>query len=501
MGLNEIDPYGMIDFAEWQNILDILSRMSGTKSAAITKIDYPHIQALKISANPEVGFYEGMSGELLGHYCEEVFNSKDKVMVTNARSQERWKNAPEISLGLISYLGYPLFLPNGEILGTLCIHNDQETEYSKEIYDLMHQFKKVIEAHLTLAARTKQFKESENRYKSLVENTADAIFQLDHSGNIQDVNSEACRRYGYTYPEFVEMNFEQLEKQDGSDESSYLLQEVLQKGKRLFESTHLSSNGTEISSEVNIQLINEPDSTSILATVRDITLRREVEQLKDDIDKITRHDLKTPLNGILGIPQALLSDENLTEEQRELLQYIHRSGQRMLDIVNMSLDLYQMEKGEYEFSPEPVDLVPIIKDVENDLSDSFKNQNSKLVLSIVSEKDNDDSFLVSGEKLLCYTMLSNLIKNAVESLQYGKEVHVYLETTSSSQAKISIHNPGVIPEEIQKSFGQKYTTLGKKQGTGLGVYSARLIANTMNGSFDWSTSRESGTYVIVYLPA
>jgi len=501
MGLKEIDPYGMIDFAEWQNILDILSRMSGTKSAAITKIDYPYIQALKVSASPELGFYEGMSGELLGHYCEEVFNSQDKVMVTNASLEERWKDAPEIKYGLVSYLGYPLFLPNGELLGTLCIHNDQETEHSKEIYDLMHRFKKVIEAHLALAEQTKQFKESENRYKSLVENTADAIFQLDRSGRIQDVNSEACRRYGYTYSEFLEMNFKQLEKQDGSEESSYLLQEVLQKGKRLFESTHLSSKGTEISSEVNVQLTNEPNSTSILATVRDITLRKEVEQLKEDIERITRHDLKAPLSGILGLPQALLSDQNLSDEQKEILQYIQSSGQRMLDMINMSLSLYQMEKGEYEFRPESVDLEPIIKDVEKDLSKSFQNQNSKLVLSIESGKDNNDSFWVSGEKLLCYTMLSNLIKNAVESLQYGEEVHVYLEKTSTSRARICIHNPGVIPEQIQKSFGQKYTTSGKKQGTGLGVYSARLLAETMNGSFDWSTSRESGTYVIVYLPA
>ncbi|MFP4258282.1 MAG: ATP-binding protein [Desulfovermiculus sp.] len=161
MELREIDPYGIIDFAEWQNILDILAKMAGTKSATITKIDYPYIQVLKISASPEIPLFEGMSTELLGHYCEEVFNIQDKVTVTNASLQERWKNAPEISHGLISYLGYPIFSPNGEILGTLCIHNDQETEYSKEVYDLMQQFKKVIEAHLTLAEQTKRIKKAE----------------------------------------------------------------------------------------------------------------------------------------------------------------------------------------------------------------------------------------------------------------------------------------------------------------------------------------------------
>ena len=240
--------------------------------------------------------------------------------------------------------------------------------------------------------------------------------------------------------------------------------------------------------------------TGAVIAMHDITERKKMEQLREDVDRITRHDLKTPLNGILGLPDVLLSDENLNEEQRELLEHIQSSGKRMLDTVNMSLHLYQMEKGEYELTPGPVELVQIIRDIKNDLRKYFESLNSQLYFSILSEEDNNGSFFVSGEKLLCYTMLTNLIKNAVESLQYGEDVHVYLEKTPSSQAKICVHNPGVIPEEIQNSFGQKYTTSGKKQGTGLGVYSACLIADTMNGSFDWSTSRESGTCVYLYLP-
>ena len=273
MGLKQIDPYEMIDFAEWQNILDILSKMSGTKSAAITKFEQPYIEILKISACPEIPLYEGMSAELLNHYCEEVLYSQEKVLVTNATKQERWKNAPEIKHDLISYLGYPLFLPNGEIFGTLCVHNDQETNYSQEINDLMYQFKRVVESHLNLAELAKQHKESENRYKSLVENIADAIFQIDYSGKIQDLNPEACRRYGYTYSDFLELNFMELEKHNESHGSSYLIQEVIRKGKSVFESIHLDCHGSEIYSEVNAQVIDDPNIDSILIIVRDITER------------------------------------------------------------------------------------------------------------------------------------------------------------------------------------------------------------------------------------
>jgi K+-sensing histidine kinase KdpD len=112
----------------------------------------------------------------------------------------------------------------------------------------------------------------------------------------------------------------------------------------------------------------------------------------------------------------------------------------------------------------------------------------------------DDSFVVSGDKLLCYTMLSNLVKNAVERTPAGKTAHVQLEEPEANQAKISIHNPGVIPEKVRDKLGQKYVTAEKQHGTGLGVYSVSLIARTMNGNLTWSSSQESGTCFRVYLP-
>ena len=509
MNLKEIDPYQVIDFTEWQNILDILSNISGAKSAVITKIDLPYIYVLKITASPDIPFCEGMSAELVNHYCEAVFKTQEEVLVTNALKLEKWKNAPEIKHGLISYLGYPLFLPNGEVFGTLCIHNDQETSYSQEIYQLMHQFKKIVEAHFALAEQTRQLKESEEavrsseaRFRTLIENSPDAIF-VQTQGRFAYLNSAALRLFGAQnesdllgepvmdrfHPDFHEEVQERIHRLNTEKKQVPLLEEV-----------YLKLDGTPINVEVSAVPIDYEGYEGALVFARDISERKQLEQLKEDIDRITRHDLKTPLNGIMGLSQLLLSDESLDDNKKEFLQYIYTSGQRMLDIINMSLTLYQMEKGEYQFDPMSIDLVPIIRDIEYDLNDYFRSFDSKLSVTFLSEQNSNDSFLVLGEKSLCYTMLSNLIKNAVENNQHGDEVDVCLEEIKPYQARISIHNSGVIPESIQKNFGQKYATWGKKSGTGLGVYSARLAANTMNGSFNWYTSSESGTYIYIELP-
>ncbi|MFO7802930.1 MAG: PAS domain S-box protein [Desulfovermiculus sp.] len=509
MSLKEIDPYKVIDFTEWQNILDILSKISGAKSAAITKIDLPYIQVLKLTASPDLPFYEGMSIELVNRYCENVFHSQESVLVTNALKQEQWKNAPEIKHGLISYLGFPLFLPNGEIFGTLCIHNDQETEYSQEIYNMMHQFKKIVEAHFALAEQTKQLKESEearrlseSRFRTLIEGSPDAVFvSLDQC--FAYINEAALDLLGAENREqllgrpvldLVHPSFrDQIQKRHWSITED---EEPLDVSGEI---TCLRLDGSEVEVECSARPINYSGQNALLVFARDVTERRQLEQLKEDVDRITRHDLKTPLNGILGLPQVLLLEENLNEEQKELIGYIQQAGYRMLNMINMSLSLYQMENGEYDFHPQPTDIMPVIRDIQRDLSSLCSTYKNNISVSLVSAKQ-DDAFVVSGDKLLCYTMLSNLTKNAVERTHAGESVHIQLEEPETNQAKISIRNPGVIPEQVLDRLGQKYVTAGKQQGTGLGLYSVGLIVRTMNGSLTWSSSQESGTCFTVYLP-
>jgi len=83
----------------------------------------------------------------------------------------------------------------------------------------------------------------------------------------------------------------------------------------------------------------------------------ETAKLREDIERITRHDIKTPLNGILGIPQLLIEDNNLRPEQVKQLKLLEESGTTMLNMINLSLDLFKMERKMYEFQPVSVDII------------------------------------------------------------------------------------------------------------------------------------------------
>lgn len=92
------------------------------------------------------------------------------------------------------------------------------------------------------------------------------------------------------------------------------------------------------------------------------------------------------------------------------------------------------------------------------------------------------------------------MKNAVEASPQGENIAIEARLKDKSIV-LCIHNEGVVPENIVDTFFDKYVTEGKSGGTGLGTYSAKLIAETMGGKISMSSSVDSGTAITIELPS
>ncbi|MBF0160294.1 MAG: hybrid sensor histidine kinase/response regulator [Magnetococcales bacterium] len=228
----------------------------------------------------------------------------------------------------------------------------------------------------------------------------------------------------------------------------------------------------------------------------------EADQLKQQVERIARHDLKSPLNGVIGYADLLLNDPSLAPEHRKKLQVIRRSGFNALHMVNLSLGLYRMEQGSYQLDAQDVDLLSILRNIKADLVSWLLNQQLTLDIRVNGQAvDEVTTFFVLGEEVLCYSMLANLVKNALEASPEQQTVTITLNTDASGPtATVRIHNRGAVPESIRQRFFDKYTTSGKKSGTGLGTYSARLITETMGGTIGMQSSDDEGTEIRVTLP-
>ncbi|MBM9536088.1 GAF domain-containing protein [Desulfobulbus alkaliphilus] len=136
----------------WQEIVDILTQVCNVPVGLIMRLDESDIEVFvsnRSQDNPyRLGDKEHFQGS--GLYCETVINSRGKLLIPDALADENWKNNPDIRLNMISYLGFPVFLPTKKPFGTICVLDNKRNEYSPVVEQLMLKFKDMIESHLEL---------------------------------------------------------------------------------------------------------------------------------------------------------------------------------------------------------------------------------------------------------------------------------------------------------------------------------------------------------------
>lgn len=197
-------------------------------------------------------------------------------------------------------------------------------------------------------------------------------------------------------------------------------------------------------------------------------------QLREDVDRMTQHDLKSPLAAALQGTQDLLAGEPLTPGQQEKIEMIGQAAGNALEMINRTFDLYRIETGNYHAKLEPFDLGTLLNEVAQHVETGFGGKHVALVFPDKIEEE------CLGERSLCYSLFSNLLKNAVEASPEGEQV--IIEAAPGFQSiHVMIDNAGEVPVAMQDCFFEKYTTHGKEGGTGLGTYSARLMAELQGG--------------------
>ncbi len=224
-------------------------------------------------------------------------------------------------------------------------------------------------------------------------------------------------------------------------------------------------------------------------------------QLREDVERMTRHDLKGPLQTIINYPEMMImTSPDLPPNHLRYLKSIEQAGLKMLNMINLSLDLFKMENGTYMLFPVKMDILRIIIKIVNESQLLMNHKELSGIILINGKSVNDkDIFHIKGEEMLCYSMLANLIKNAIEASPEKEQIAINILEENDATV-ISIHNKGTVPADIRARFFNKYVTSGKKQGSGLGTYSAKLIAETHKGGIHLDTSEEKGTTVTVRLP-
>lgn len=225
----------------------------------------------------------------------------------------------------------------------------------------------------------------------------------------------------------------------------------------------------------------------------------DTARLHEDVEHITRHDIKGPLAGAIGLIQALAADESISRDKlKEQLYLIEETTQQVLDMINLSSQLFKIESGSFVLEARPVNIADLLRRIVEVSRASFTGKNLNLLVKtgIPSGSELPQAL---GDAMLCYSLLQNLVKNACEAAPANSQVSVTVHDQDPLQ--IVVENKGAVPEDIRERFFEKFVTKGKQGGSGLGTYSAKLLAEAQGGQIGLEVSDEMDkTTITVALP-
>jgi len=365
---------------------------------------------------------------------------------------------------------------------------------------------------------TKIIRHNEKRYRTLVENSTDAIYILQKEKFVL-INKKFETLFGYTQDELQQPDFDFLNlvapehrdyiKQRGKDisENAEL--------PRKYEFTGLTKDNTRVYLEVSVNYMKLDDEISTQGIIHDITDRknREIEllkakQLAEESDHLKSaflanmsHEIRTPMNGILGFADLLKSQNYSPEEQLNFISIIQKSGERMLSTINSIIDISKIESGVETVQIEQVNITQIMNDWYNFFLPEAKQKGLKFILEL-PKSNYDDHFYTDSYKL--NSILNNLIKNALKFTNQGSITFGYSFSQSDLNIKISDTGMG-IPENKQKSIFDYFvqadvSTSRGYEGSGLGLSITKGYIELLNGTIEMESAVGKGTSFFVCIP-
>ena len=221
----------------------------------------------------------------------------------------------------------------------------------------------------------------------------------------------------------------------------------------------------------------------------------DLHTLKDKFLAICSHDLKTPLNGILGYTEILQESENLTEEDLKVLQQIHDSGSYLFEIISNLLDLKKIDfESSIKFNKFCV--LTLIKACIKGMEMSARG---KLIdMRLVLLDSNTSEVMILGDKLALKRLINNLLSNAIKFTPEGGVVEIQLKKEKGElQISVKDNGIGISEDRLADIFNEftKESTAGTdgELGTGLGLSIVKKIAEKHNGTASVTSNLGDGS--------
>jgi PAS domain S-box-containing protein len=335
---------------------------------------------------------------------------------------------------------------------------------------------------------------SDARKTGILKAAVDAIVTADDDGRIIEFNPAAEALFGLRREEVVGRRIVDMLVPDGLKEQHqagldrYLVSGEAQiLGHRV--RTHAArADGSTVPVELTVTEIRIEGRPMFTAFIRDITREREAETARDRFLEILSHELRTPVTSIYGGAKLLARGSVEPETQLELVEDVGAEADRLYRLVEDLIILARAERGAAPTTLEPVSLDHLLERVVAAIRPRWPTVEFQLVSSV-------PGLPVDGDETYLEQVLRNLLTNAAKYGESGKLVEIEVEHgEQESVVRVLDRGPGIDPAEAERLFEIDYRsprTRGLAQGSGIGLFVARWLVESMGGRI-WARPRSGG---------
>lgn len=375
-----------------------------------------------------------------------------------------------------------------------------------------------------------KLKQSEERYKKLINAMPEAVYVLDEDGKCIFSNKAGARLAGVDNPKQLRgMDYRRFLSKDYHKTSQEKLNKLISNKINktvLLERKFVTINGELIDVECNPIKYKFENKDAILIVVRDVTEKRKNEELKISVEEKTKqlneiveydrakteffsnisHELKTPVNVIFSAIQIveMILNEHKCKSKCTMEKYIYTMKQncyRLTRLINNILDISKIDSGYCKLSMKNVDIINVIESITLSVVEYAKAKE----ISIIFDTDIEEKIVaVDVDKI--ERIILNLLSNAIKFT--GKEGNILVSVKDKDNyIVISVNDDGIgIPEEKQKSIFDRFIQVDKSlsrnnEGSGIGLSLVKSLVEMHGGNIEVKSNLGKGSEFIVKIPA
>ena len=534
--LKALISYEIMDTPEeksFDNLAELVSIICNTPAAIISFIDDKRqwYKAKVGTTNTEVAYEETI--------CQYVVVSGNMLEISNALEDERLINNPHVHTenGVRFYIGVPLISDDGHTIGTVCTFDgitkkltDEQKKaltiiadhvmhllgISKKNNELTQEVKVILEQKIEEAKET--IKATEAAYNTLFNaiEKSNAIIEFSPKGIIETVNDNFLKIIGYSKKELVGKKHEIL-LNEAEKENNHLFWESLNEGQfksGRFKRRHKDGSTIWIQASYSPVLNANNQVVRVTKIAQNITLeinaQQALEKAKSLADELNvqkdhfianiSHEIRTPINAVLGFTDLLLDEETDTKKLN-YLKSVKTSGDNLLYLINDILDLSKIEAGIFLVDKTSYNLFETIDNVFSILA--LKAEQKNLIFS-KSIAGNIPEYII-GDKNRLTQILINLLGNAIKFTLEGRvTLSLYLEDDSTLKFEVSDTGIG-IPDDKLKTIFERFSqaqenTTRQFGGSGLGLNISKQLIEKQGGDIFVESTLNKGSKFFFTLP-